>query len=52
MYVIVCPEGLEQREGDDVRTCIGNGSSPVGQWNGAAPVCLSKMVWLLIFFYT
>ena len=46
MYVTVCPEGLERRGGDDVRTCTGDGSSPVGQWNGAAPICTGKFVLL------
>ena len=46
MYVAVCLEGLERRGGDDVRTCTGDGSSPVGQWNGTAPVCLGKIVFI------
>ena len=50
MYVTVCPESLERRGGDDVRTCTGDGGSPVGQWNGIAPVCLSKIVFLSIPF--
>ena len=25
-----------------MRTCTGDGSSPVGQWNGTAPVCTGK----------
>ena len=39
MYVTVCPEGLERRGGDDVRTCISDGSRPNGTWNGTAPDC-------------
>ena len=27
-----------------MRTCAGDGSSPVGQWNGTAPVCISKQM--------
>ena len=38
-YAVECPEGLERSGGDDVRTCTGDGSSPVGQWNGTAPNC-------------
>ena len=51
MYVTVCPEGLERRGEDDVRTCTGDGSGPVGQWNGTAPVCLSKIVCLKCYWY-
>ena len=47
MYVTVCLEDLERRGGDDVRTCIGDGSSPMGQWNGTAPVCTGKITILL-----
>ena len=25
-----------------MRTCTGDGSSTVGQWNGTAPVCTGK----------
>ena len=25
-----------------MRTCTGDGSSPVGQWNGTAPNCTGK----------
>ena len=25
-----------------MRTCTGDGSSPVGQWNGTAQICLGK----------
>ena len=39
MYAVECPEGFERKGGDDVRTCTGDGSSPVGQWNGTAPNC-------------
>ena len=37
-----CDSGYELTGGDTVRTCTGNGSSPVGQWNGTAPVCTGK----------
>ena len=38
-YSTVCPEDFERNGGDDVRTCTGEGNSPVGVWNGSAPVC-------------
>ena len=44
-YVTVCPEGLERSGGDDVKTCTGDSSSPLGQWNGTAPVCTSKIAY-------
>ncbi len=37
--MISCPEGTETRGGDNVRNCSGDGSSIVGVWSGAAPVC-------------
>ena len=37
-----CDSGYELTGGDTVRTCTGNGSSPVGQWIGTAPVCTGK----------
>ncbi len=36
---ISCPEGTVKRGGNIVRTCTGDGSSAVGVWDGAAPVC-------------
>ncbi len=39
LYEISCPEGTETRGGDYVRICTGDGSSAVGVWSGAAPVC-------------
>ena len=37
-----CDSGYELTGGDAVRTCTGDGSSPVGQWNGTAPACLGR----------
>ena len=37
-----CDSGYELTGGDTVRTCTGDGSSTMGQWNGAAPVCTGK----------
>ena len=37
-----CDSGYELTGGDDERTCTGDGSSPVGQWNGTAPHCAGK----------
>ena len=34
-----CDSGYELTGGDTVRTCTGDGSSPVGQWDGTAPTC-------------
>ena len=34
-----CDSGYELTGGDTVRTCTGDGSSPVGQWNGTTPTC-------------
>ena len=34
-----CDSGYELTRGDTVRTCTGDGSSPVGQWNGSPSVC-------------
>ena len=39
MYETVCSQGYERSGGDDVRTCTGNGNSPMGVWNGTAPSC-------------
>ena len=38
-----CDSGYELTEGDTVRTCTGDGSNSEDQWNGTAPVCLSKL---------
>ena len=35
-----CDSGYELTGRDTVRTCTGDGSSPVGQWNGTASICL------------
>ena len=37
-----CDSGYKLTGGDTVRTCTGDGSGPVGQWNGTAPACLGK----------
>ena len=34
-----CDSGYELTGGDTVRTCTDDGSSPVGRWNGTAPIC-------------
>ena len=39
-----CDSGYELTGGDTVRTCTGDGSSPVGEWNGTLPVCAGKGV--------
>ena len=39
-----CDSGYELTGGDTVRTCTGDGSSPVGQWNGTASVCKGKQM--------
>ena len=39
-----CDSGYELTGGDTVRTCTGDGSSPVGQWNGTTPVCTGKQM--------
>ena len=35
-----CDEGFSLDGRDDVRTCVGNGSSPNGTWSGQAPTCI------------
>ena len=35
-----CDSGYELTGGDTVRTCTGDGSSPVGQWKGTSSNCL------------
>ncbi|XP_064386521.1 uncharacterized protein LOC135335055 isoform X2 [Halichondria panicea] len=34
-----CNDGYSLASGDSVRTCTGDGTSTVGEWNGTAPVC-------------
>ncbi len=34
-----CDPGYNITRGNNVRTCTGDGSTPSGQWNGAAPQC-------------
>ena len=41
-----CDSGYELTGGDTVRTCTGDGSSPVGQWNGAIPACTGKQIFI------
>ena len=43
-----CDSGYELTGGDTVRTCTGDGSSPVDQWNGTAPACTGKQ--MMLFF--
>ena len=33
-----CDSGYELSGGDTMRTCTGDGSSPVGQWNGTGSI--------------
>ncbi len=37
--MLFCPVGMEERGGNYLRTCTGDGRSTVGVWSGAAPVC-------------
>ena len=37
-----CDSGYELTGGDTVRTCTGDGSSPVVQWNGIETKCTGK----------
>ena len=37
-----CDSGYELTGGDTVKTCTGDGSSPMGQWDGSAPHCTGK----------
>ena len=39
-----CDSRYELTGGDTVRTCTGDGSSPVGQWIGTAPNCSGSHV--------
>ena len=39
-----CDSGYKLTGGDTVRTCTGDGSSPVGQWNGTSPNCSGSHV--------
>ena len=43
-----CNESYTLVRGDAVRTCVGNGSSPTGVWNGTSPSCsgISNFQWL------
>ena len=45
-----CNSGYELTGGDTVRTCAGDGSSPVGQWNGTAPNCTGKETIFCMFY--
>ena len=39
-----CESGFGLAGGERVRTCEGDGSSPVGNWTGTASLCLSKAI--------
>ena len=39
-----CDSGYELTGGDTVRTCTGDGSSLVGQWNGTVPNCSGTVI--------
>ena len=34
-----CSESYTLVEGDAVRTCVGDGSSSIGNWDGVAAIC-------------
>ena len=34
-----CDIGYILTGGDVMRTCVGDGSSPTGSWNGSTPTC-------------
>ena len=34
-----CGTGFGLSEGNAMRTCDGDGSSPIGEWDGTAPTC-------------
>ncbi len=38
-----CNEGYNRTTEHNTRTCTGNGSSPNGVWNNAAPECPRKL---------
>ncbi|XP_064386526.1 sushi, von Willebrand factor type A, EGF and pentraxin domain-containing protein 1-like isoform X2 [Halichondria panicea] len=44
--MISCPEGTEKIGGDHIRNCTSDGSSTVGAWNGAAPICADQPLFL------
>ena len=39
MYDFMCNDGYELNGGDLMRSCVGDGSNPVGSWNGTTPRC-------------
>ncbi len=43
-----CNHGHRLASGDSVRTCTGDGSTPSGQWNGAAPQCPRMFILYLV----
>ena len=49
--VYECDTGYEVTSGDRVRTCTGDGSSSVGQWNGTAAFCLGTTVYIYVVMY-
>ena len=42
MYI--CESGFGLTGGERVRTCEGDGNSPVGTWTGNAPSCLGNFI--------
>ena len=46
-----CDSGYELTGGDTVRTCTGDGSSSVGQWNGTAPNCTGTRFLVLMYAF-
>ncbi|XP_064386538.1 sushi, von Willebrand factor type A, EGF and pentraxin domain-containing protein 1-like isoform X2 [Halichondria panicea] len=44
--MLFCPLGMEERGGNYLRTCTGDGRSTVGVWSGAAPVCADQPLFL------
>ncbi len=43
-----CDPGYDITGGNNERTCTGDGSTPSGQWNGAAPQC-PRMFYYMVF---
>ena len=39
-----CDQGYVQNGGDDIRTCVGDGSNYIGYWNGTAPNCSGMLL--------
>ena len=47
-----CVNGFGLRGGDKSRVCVGDGSSPLGEWSGATPSCECMSFMLLLAMYT